>query len=303
MIELDGKVVSQKIREEIKEEIEHIKEKTGKVPGLTVIIVGEDPASKIYVRSKDKMANALGVNSRVLQFDETVSQEKLIAAIRELNEDENVDGVLVQTPLPKKFNTWQVLDTLNPGKDVDRFHPVNLGMVLLNRTEIFPCTPAGILKILDFYDIDVTGMAAVVIGRSFIVGKPIASMLTNRHATVTLCHSQTRNLPAVVKRADLVIAAIGRPGFITADMVKQGAILVDVGINRLDKAATVSKYCTESQQKKFAKKGYGICGDIHKDAYEKSAYYTPVPGGVGLMTVAMLLHNTLQLFKAGRKKE
>lgn len=300
MVKLDGKEVSAKIQEDVQKEIEILTAKTGKVPGLTVIIVGEDPASKIYVRSKDRMAAKLGVNSRVLEFAADVSQEKLIRVIEELNEDDDVDGVLVQTPLPDKFNTWEVLDTLSPGKDADRFHPVNLGMVLLNRTNIFPCTPAGILKILDFYKIDVTGMDAVVIGRSFIVGKPIASMLTNRHATVTICHSRTKDLPGIIKRADLVVAAIGRPGYITADMVKEGAVLIDVGINRLDKEEDVMKYCSEVQQRKFSKKGYGICGDFHKDAYEKSSYYTPVPGGVGLMTVAMLMYNTLQLFKGRR---
>lgn len=300
MIKLDGKEVSLSIQEEIKKEIETLKQKTGKVPGLTVIRVGEDPASKIYVKSKDKMAARLGVRSQVLVYDENISQEELIRKIEELNEDDEVDGVLVQTPLPKKFNTWEVLDTLSPGKDADRFHPVNLGMVMLNRTNIFPCTPAGILKMLDYYKIDVTGMDAVVIGRSFIVGKPIASMLTNRHATVTVCHTRTKDLAGIVGRSDLVIAAVGRPGLVTADMVKEGAVLIDVGINRLDKEEDVKAYCSEIQQKKFAKKGYGICGDIHINAYEKSSYYTPVPGGVGLMTVAMLMHNTLQLFKSRR---
>lgn len=300
MQKLDGKEVSAKIQEEIKKEIEDLKRKTGKVPGLTVVRVGEDPASKIYVRSKDKMAAKLGVHSQVIEFAEDISREKLIRTIRELNEDDNVDAVLVQTPLPEKFDTWEVLDTLSPDKDADRFHPLNLGMVLLNRTNIFPCTPAGILEILDYYRIDVTGMDAVVIGRSFIVGKPAAGMLTNRNATVTICHSRTKDLPGLIRRADLVVAAVGKPGLITADMVKEGAILIDVGINRLDKEEDVVKYCSDIQQKKFVKKGYGICGDIHKDAYEKSSYYTPVPGGVGLMTVAMLMYNTLQLFKNRR---
>ncbi|MCK5055175.1 MAG: bifunctional 5,10-methylene-tetrahydrofolate dehydrogenase/5,10-methylene-tetrahydrofolate cyclohydrolase, partial [Candidatus Aminicenantes bacterium] len=195
MQKLDGKEVSAKIQEEIKKEIEDLKRKTGKVPGLTVVRVGEDPASKIYVRSKDKMAAKLGVHSQVIEFAEDISREKLIRTIRELNEDDNVDAVLVQTPLPEKFDTWEVLDTLSPDKDADRFHPLNLGMVLLNRTNIFPCTPAGILEILDYYRIDVTGMDAVVIGRSFIVGKPAAGMLTNRNATVTICHSRTKDLP------------------------------------------------------------------------------------------------------------
>jgi methylenetetrahydrofolate dehydrogenase (NADP+)/methenyltetrahydrofolate cyclohydrolase len=300
MIKLDGKEVSVRIQEEIKEEIEVLRQKTGRTPGLTVIRVGEDPASKIYVRSKDKMAAKLGVRSQVLEFDENISQEDLMQKIKDLNEDGEVDGVLVQTPLPKKINTWEVLDTLSPGKDADRFHPVNLGMVMLNRTNIFPCTPAGILKILDYYEIDLSGMDAVVIGRSFIVGKPMACMLTNRNATVTVCHSKTKDLAGIVRRSDLIIAAVGKPGLITADMVKEGAVLIDVGINRLNKEADVVKYCTGAQQEKFAKKGYGICGDIHREAYKKSSYYTPVPGGVGLMTVAMLMHNTLQLFKSGQ---
>lgn len=297
MTKLDGKQVSEKVQQEIKEEIAYIKGKTGKTPGLAVIIVGDDPAAKIYVGSKDKAAAEVGVRARVLEFSRDISQEEIIRTINELNEDKEVHGVLVQTPLPREFDAWKILDTLDPGKDVDCFHPVNLGMVLLGRSQIFPCTPAGILKILDYYRIDVAGMNAAVIGRSFIVGKPIAAMLTNRNATVTICHSQTKDLPAIVKQADLVVAAVGSPGFITPGMVKEKAILIDVGINRLDKEENVLKYCSENEQKKFFKKGYGICGDIHKDAYEKSSYYTPVPGGVGVMTVTMLMYNTLHLFK------
>lgn len=297
MTELDGKRVSEKVRQDIKEEIAFIKEKTGKTPGLAVIIVGDDPAAKIYVGSKDKAAAELGVRSYVLEFSREVPQEEIIRKINELNEDREVHGVLVQTPLPPEFDAWKVLDTLDPAKDVDCFHPVNLGRVLLGRSRIFPCTPAGIIKILDHYGIDVAGMNAAVIGRSFIVGKPLAAMLTNRNATVTICHSQTKDLPAVVKQADLVVAAVGSPGFVTPAMVRDKAILVDVGINRLDKEENVLQYCSENERKKFFKRGYGICGDIHKDAYGKSSYYTPVPGGVGVMTVTMLMYNTLHLFK------
>ncbi|MCK4762129.1 MAG: bifunctional 5,10-methylenetetrahydrofolate dehydrogenase/5,10-methenyltetrahydrofolate cyclohydrolase [Candidatus Aminicenantes bacterium] len=297
MKKLDGKEVSAKIQEQVKAEIESLKEKTGRVPGLTVVIVGDDPASKIYVRSKDKMAAKLGINSRVIRLDAEVSRQELIGKIKELNEDDEVDGVLVQLPLPGKFDTWDILDHLDPGKDADSFLPAGLGMILLNRSRVFPCTPAGILKILEYYEIDVTGMDVVVVGRSFIVGKPIAAMLTNLHATVTVCHTRTKDLPAVVRRADMVVAAVGKAGIIGPDMVKEGAVLIDVGVNRLNKKEEVERYCTERQQEKFVKKGYGICGDIHKDAYAKSSYYTPVPGGVGLMTVAMLMHNTLQLFK------
>ena len=215
----------------------------------------------------------------------------------DLNENDKVDGILVQLPLPDKFETWEILDHMDPEKDVDRFHPLNLGMILLNRATIFPCTPAGIMKMLDYYDINVKGMNAVVVGRSFIVGKPIANMLTNRHATVTICHTRTRDLSFHLKNADLIVAAAGSAGFITEDMVKNDAVLIDVGMNRIDKKEDVLEYCSEAQIKRFEKKGYGLTGDIHIKAFQKSSFYTPVPGGVGLMTVAMLMYNTLQLYK------
>ena len=294
---LDGKKVSSEIKLQIIEEINILKKTTGKVPGLSVVIVGENKASKVYVKSKDKMASELGVKSNVIEFDENISSNELIEKIKKLNEDDEVNGVLVQLPLPKKFNTWEILANINPDKDVDCFLPANLGMILLNRATIFPCTPAGILKILDFYNINVSGMDACVIGRSFIVGKPIAAMLTNRNATVTICHSKTKNLEEHLKRADLIVSAIGKPGFISEDMVKPGSVLIDVGINYISKKNDVYEYCDELQIKKFERKGYAITGDIHKSVYEKSLYYTPVPGGVGPMTVTMLMYNTLQLFK------
>lgn len=294
---LDGRMVAKEIEARLEEEILSLKEKTGKVPGLTVIIVGENPASKIYVRTKERMAAKLGLNSHVLRLDKDVSSQTLIDEIEKLNRADDVDAVLVQLPLPEKLNTWEILDYLSPVKDVDRFHPLNLGMVLLNRANIFPCTPFGILKILKRYKIKTAGMNAVVMGRSFIVGKPIASMLTNLNATVTICHSKTRSLKESLKNADLVVSAIGKAGIITADMVKKGAVLIDVGMNYLDKKADVVEYCDENQIKKFEKKGYGITGDIHKDAFKKASYYTPVPGGVGPMTVTMLMVNTVQLFK------
>lgn len=298
---LDGRAVSKEIEENIKEEIVSLKEKTGKVPGLTVIIVGDHPASKIYVRTKERVAAKLGLNSNVLRLDKDVSSKTLIEEIEKLNRSGDVDAVLVQLPLPGTLDTWEILDHLDPVKDVDRFHPLNLGMILLNRANLFPCTPFGILKILARNRIKVAGMNAVVVGRSFIVGKPIAGMLTNRNATVTVCHTKTRDLKESLKNADLVVAAAGKPGIITADMVKDGVILIDVGMNYLDKKADVLEYCGEDQIKKFAKKGYGITGDIHKDAFEKASYYTPVPGGVGPMTVTMLMYNTLQLFKQKNK--
>jgi len=294
---LEGKRVSSEIKLQIIEEINILKKTTGKVPGLSVVIVGENEASKVYVKSKDRMASELGIKSNVIEFDENISSDKLIQKIIELNENDEVNGILIQLPLPKKFNTWEILDNISPDKDVDCLLPINLGMIFLNRTTIFPCTPAGILKILDFYNINVSGMNAVVVGRSFIVGKPIATMLTNKNATVTVCHSKTKNLAGHLRRADLLISAIGRPGFISEDVVKEGSILIDVGINYINKKDDVNEYCVESQIKKFDRKGYAITGDIHKKAYKKASYYTPVPGGVGPMTVTMLMYNTLQLFK------
>jgi methylenetetrahydrofolate dehydrogenase (NADP+)/methenyltetrahydrofolate cyclohydrolase len=297
MEKIDGKEVSALIDQQVQEEIEKIKTKINNVPGLTVIIVGENPASKIYVRTKHKKAAKLGVRSEVLEYDKSTSAEILIQKIKELNQDDNVHGILVQLPLPDPLEAWEILDHLDPGKDADRIHPFNLGMVLLNRAEIFPCTPAGIFKLLEHYKIDVFGMNAVVVGRSYIVSKPLANMLTNRHATVSICHTKTRDLREYLQNADIVVAAAGKAGLITADMVKKDSILIDVGMNYLDKEADVLQYCNESQIEKFAKKGYGITGDIHPDAFLKSSYYTPVPGGVGRMTVSMLMKNTLQLFK------
>jgi methylenetetrahydrofolate dehydrogenase (NADP+)/methenyltetrahydrofolate cyclohydrolase len=294
---LDGKKVSQEIQEQLKKELVRLKEKTGKVPGLRVILVGDNPASQIYVRSKDKVAVKIGINSSIIRLDKEISKEKLIEEIKRLNEGDNVHAGLIQLPLPDQFDDWEILDFLSPEKDVDRFLPRNLGMLLLKRTHIFPCTPFGILKILDYYNIDVTGMNAVVVGRSYIVGKPMAALLTNRNATVTICHTRTKDLADHIKNADLVVAATGKPGTITADMVKNEAILIDVGSNYLEKKEDVLEYCNESQIKKYEKKGYGITGDIHKKAFEKAAWYTPVPGGVGPMTVTMLMHNTIELFK------
>jgi len=296
---LDGKGLAQEIQARLKDEILDLKARTGRVPGLAVVLVGADPASRTYVKSKEKAAAELGIFSRVVRLGTDAGREELIARIQELNRAKEVSGVLVQLPLPKKFPVWDILDHLDPAKDVDCFHPFNLGMVLLNRAHLFPCTPAGVMALIDHYKLDVTGMNALVVGRSFIVGKPLFTMLSNRDATVTLCHSKTRDLGSLVKRADLVVAAVGRPAVITADMIKDGAIVIDVGTNYLDKRDEVRQYCDESQQEKFEKKGYAYAGDIHYPAYDKASFYTPVPGGVGPMTVAMLMQNTVELFKKG----
>ncbi len=294
---LDGKAVSIKVIESIKDDSVSLIEKAGRPPGLAVIKVGDDPASAIYVRSKEKKALKLGFRSEVITLDSSVTDRELTSVIEMLNNDEGIDGILVQLPLPAGLETWKYLDLIDPEKDVDRFHPVNLGKIVLGRTDIFPCTPSGVIRMLDEYKIDVTGMSCTVLGRSYIVGKPMASMLTNRNATVTICHSRTKNIPELISESDLVVSAVGSPGFVTPSMVKDGAVLIDVGINRIDSMDEAEKFCTEKEIKKFEKKGYAITGDIHPDAFRKSSFYTPVPGGVGLMTVAMLMDNTFRLFR------
>ncbi len=293
---LDGKMVSAKVLENIKNESVSFIEKEGRPPGLAVVIVGDDPASAIYVRSKERKAKKLGFRSEVISLGSSVSDEELTSVIARLNKDNNTDGILVQLPLPDGFDTWKYLDMIDPEKDVDRFHPVNLGKIMLGRTNIYPCTPSGVVRMLDEFNIDVTGMNCVVLGRSYIVGKPMASMLTNRNATVTICHSRTKNIPDILSGADMIVSAIGSPGFVKADMVKDGAILIDVGINRVDTREEAEEFCTPHEIEKFEKKGYAITGDIHPEAFKKSSFYTPVPGGVGLMTVAMLMDNTFRLF-------
>lgn len=294
---LDGKAVSHKVIESIHKESALLVEKAGRPPGLAVVRVGDDPASAIYVRSKEKKAKKLGFRSEVISLESSTEEGELTSVINMLNNDDGIDGILVQLPLPDKFDAWKYLDMIDPGKDVDRFHPVNLGKIMLGRTDIFPCTPSGVIKMLDEYDIDLKGMNCTVLGRSYIVGKPMASMLTNRNATVTICHSRTKNIPEIISGSDLVVSAVGRPGFVMPSMVKEGAVLVDVGINRIDSLEEAEKYCTEKEIEKFEKKGYSITGDIHPDSYKKSSFYTPVPGGVGLMTVAMLMDNTFRLFR------
>lgn len=293
---LDGKIVSAKVLENIKIESAPLIDKAGRPPGLAVVIVGDDPASAIYVRSKERKAKKLGFRSEVISLGSSVSEEELTSVISRLNKDDKTDGILVQLPLPDGFDTWKYLDMIDPEKDVDRFHPVNLGKIMVGRTNIYPCTPSGVVRMLDEYDIDVTGMNCVVLGRSYIVGKPMASMLTNRNATVTICHSRTKNIPEILSGADMIVSAIGSPGFVKADMVRDGAILVDVGINRVDTLEEAEEFCTPQEIEKFEKKGYAITGDIHPEALKKSSFYTPVPGGVGLMTVAMLMDNTFRLF-------
>ena len=270
---LDGKAVSLKVKESVKVRAEELK-KFGVEPTLAVILVGEDKASQTYVRAKEKACNEYGIKSVAHRLSENTTQAELLALINVLNLDDSIHGILVQLPLPKHIDTNTVLATINPAKDVDGFHAVNVGKLVSGLDGFVPCTPLGVMEILKEYGIDVAGLNAVVIGRSNIVGKPMANLLLNASATVTITHSKTKNLKEICKNADLIVAAIGSPFFLKADMVKDGAVVVDVGINRLDDGRLV--------------------GDVDFDEVApKCSYITPVPGGVGPMTIAMLLNNTI----------
>ena len=270
---LDGKAVSLKVKESVKVRADELK-KFGVEPTLAVVLVGEDKASQTYVRAKEKACNEYGIKSVAHRLSENTTQNELLALINVLNLDDSIHGILVQLPLPKHIDTNVVLAAIYPRKDVDGFHAVNVGKLVSGLDGFVPCTPLGVMEILKEYSIDVAGLNAVVIGRSNIVGKPMANLLLNASATVTVTHSKTKNLKEICKNADLIVAAIGKPFFLKADMVKDGAVVVDVGINRLDDGRLV--------------------GDVDFDEVApKCSYITPVPGGVGPMTIAMLLNNTI----------
>lgn len=277
---LNGKELAQKLQQEMTQEVTELKEK-GLQPGLAVILVGEDPASQVYVRNKERAANNIGMYSVVYRLPETTSEADLIAKIEELNHDDKVHGILVQLPLPKHIDEDLVLDTIDPAKDVDGFHPMNLGNLFAGKPTMIPCTPAGIMELIKLSGIDLAGKNAVIIGRSNIVGKPMAHLLLQANATVTICHSKTKDLPKVAKQADVLVVAIGRANFVTADFVKEGAVVIDVGINR------------DENNK--------LTGDVKFDEVAPlTSYITPVPGGVGPMTITMLMRQTID---AAKRKE
>lgn len=279
---IDGKLVSQKTRESITEEVSAFVKEYGEKPGLAVILVGNDPASEVYVRNKHKGCIDCGMESFQIAMPEDTGEEELLSKIDELNADPKVNGILVQLPLPKHINEESVINRISPLKDVDAFHPENVGRIMIGNYTFLPCTPAGVIQLLDYYNVEISGKRCVVIGRSNIVGKPMAMLLLERHGTVTVCHSRTKNLAEITKEADIIVVAIGRANFLTADMVKEGAVVVDVGINRLDTGK--------------------LCGDVKFDEVEKVAsLITPVPGGVGPMTITMLLKNTLAAAKLQKK--
>jgi len=279
---IDGKGTAATIHEEIKAEVEQLKADHNIVPGLATVLVGENPASQFYVRSKQKRCVEVGIQSFGHNLPESASQEEVDGLVAELNDNPEVHGILVQLPLPKHLNEEQVLAAVGLDKDVDGFHPVNIGrLAMKGREPMFaPCTPSGCIELLGRYNIEIEGKEAVVLGRSNIVGLPVAMLLLKRNATITICHSRTQDLPATCRRADILIAAVGRPQMVKADWVKPGAAVIDVGINRVDDPS--------------AKRGYRLVGDVDFEAVsEVAGYLTPVPGGVGPMTIAMLLRNTL----------
>ncbi len=275
---INGKQVSQNLREKQKSETEALFQKYGKRPGLAVIIVGEDPASKVYVANKEKACIEVGFHSELYRLPEKTTMEELLELIEKLNNDDKIHGILCQLPLPKHLDEEKVILAINPNKDVDAFHPVNTGKIMIGNHSFLPCTPAGVMKLIESTGTEISGKECVVIGRSNIVGKPQAMLLLQANGTVTICHSRTKDLKEVTKRADILVVAIGKADFITGDMIKDGAVVIDVGMNR--------------------NKEGKLTGDVDFLSCEKKAsYITPVPGGVGPMTITMLLENTLTAFK------
>ncbi|MDH7513243.1 MAG: bifunctional methylenetetrahydrofolate dehydrogenase/methenyltetrahydrofolate cyclohydrolase FolD [Clostridiales bacterium] len=302
---LEGRALAEKIKQEVKEEVEHFREKTNQVPGLIGILVGENKSSQIYLRSKEKASQGLGIASQILTLPANTEARALKARIAELNQQEDVDGILVQLPLPGHLKAHDIICAISPEKDVDGFHPFNLGSLLANEEGLKPCTPMGIIELLRYNRVPLEGKEVVVIGRSLIVGKPLAAMMTNENATVTICHSRTKDLAAVAARADILVAAMGKPAFVKPEFVKESAVVIDVGINQLADAARVRDLFGEDEkrEKDLAEKGYTVVGDVDPRAVERAAAMTPVPGGVGLLTVAMLMKNTLEAFKRRRRFE
>lgn len=298
---LDGVKIAAEIKAEVGAEVRALAA-SGVTPGLAVVLVGNVAASEIYVRSKVKACAELGIASESYTPPESVTTEELLALIAELNARDSVDGILVQLPLPAHVDTRRVLEAVSPAKDVDGFHPINAGLLQAGRPGLKPCTPAGVMEILRRSGIRVEGAHAVVLGRSDIVGKPMAMLLLNANATVTVCHSRTVDITRYTRDADILVAAIGRAGFVTAEMVKPGATLIDVGINRITDAAEVQRFFPgdAKRAKQFDERGSTLVGDIDPAAFAVSGAYTPVPGGVGALTIAMLMHNTVQAAKARR---
>jgi methylenetetrahydrofolate dehydrogenase (NADP+)/methenyltetrahydrofolate cyclohydrolase len=302
---LDGIAIAAQIKSEVALDVAAARS-AGYTPGLAVILVGEVPASQIYVRSKVKTCGELGIVSEMITPPATASTDDLLTLVHTLNARTDIDGILIQLPLPAHVDTSRLLEAVDPRKDVDGFHPVNAGRLMSGfpiDQVLAPCTPAGIIQILERSHIPIAGQRAVVLGRSNIVGKPVAAMLLNASATVTICHSRTHDLPALTREADILVAAIGRPGFVTVDMVRPGATIIDVGINRITTLEEVDRFFPNevARHEAFAKRGSTIVGDVDPAAFAVSGAYTPVPGGVGALTIAMLMSNTVKAARLRRE--
>ena len=298
---LDGNKIAAQIRAEVAEDVRKLSG-TGLQPGLAVILAGHNPASEIYVRNKVKASEQVGVHGETLTPPDSVTTEELLAMVAQLNARNEIDGILVQLPLPAQVDAKKVLLAVSPEKDVDGFHPVNVGNLSTQRPGLVPCTPAGVIEILRRSNIPIEGRHAVVIGRSDIVGKPVAMLLLNNNATVTVCHSKTRDLPQVARQADILIAAIGKAGFVTTDFVKPGATVIDVGINKITDRREFDKFFSgdPARAKSFAEKGSTLVGDVDPHVASVAGAITPVPGGVGPLTIAMLLMNTVKACRMRR---
>lgn len=305
---MSGAKIAEAIKREVAEEVKALNEKYDFRPSLTVVRIGDDPASEIYVKSKVKTSEELGIASEHRHLPVETTQEELLEIVEELNAREDVDGILVQLPLPEQIDENAILERINPEKDVDGFNPINVGRLSQGQFALAPCTPAGVIEILKRSNIEIAGKHAVIIGRSNIVGKPMAMLLLRENATVTICHSRTKNLAEIAVQADILVAAIGRAGFVRAEHIKQGATVIDVGINNVSDAAQARELFDETEIEKrlktIEKRGFTLVGDVNpQDARAKAAYFTPVPGGVGLLTVAMLMKNTVEAARNRRLKK
>ena len=298
---LDGNKIANEIRAEVAAEVRTLSA-AGVRPGLAVILVGKNPASEIYVRGKVKSSEEVGIYSEKFTPADSITTEELLELVLELNRRDEIDGILVQLPLPPQVDSKKILMAVDPAKDVDGFHPVNVGFLSTQRSGLVPCTPAGIIEILKRSKIPIAGQEAVVVGRSDIVGKPVAMLLINGNATVTVCHSKTRDLPGVCRRADILVAAIGRAGMITRDFVKPGATVIDVGMNKVTDPAEFQRLFAGNAKREetFRLKGSTLVGDVHPEVAEVAGAITPVPGGVGPLTIAMLMSNTVKAAKLRR---
>lgn len=301
---IDGKALAETIRKEISNDVQDFFAKSGRRPRLAAVLAGDDPASHVYVRNKVKACEQVGLESESHYLPATISEEELLDVLRKLNESDPVDGILLQLPLPKGINKTRALDAIHPTKDVDGLHPWNAGLLVQGRASLIACTPLGVIEALKRYDVPLSGSNAVVIGRSDLVGKPVATLLMHENATVTVCHSKTRNLPEVVSRGNVVIAAMGKAGFVTSDFIQEGAVVVDVGTTVLKQESEVTEIFGSGSKKHedFLAGKTVITGDVHPNAYAKTSLYTPVPGGVGPLTITMLLRNTLVAAKLRHNK-